>query len=636
MDYKDKALRPGTVLQGATAYRIERVLGAGGFGITYLASITMRVGNLNVKAHVAIKEHFIGDQCERAGDSHTVVCPGTDASRALVAGSLRDFVSEARRLAEYGAGHGNIVKVNEIFEINGTAYYVMEYLQGESLDAYIKRNGPLGEDEIRSLVFPVVDAVAYLHARRLTHLDIKPANIMLGADGDGNVRPVLIDFGLSKHYNADGSATSTVNTMACSDGYAPAEQYSGIRTFSPTADVYALGATILAAATGRTPTAANDWPAGEPEATIAGLGLGATMRTAIAKAMAMRKFDRYPDAGALLAALGGKEAVKTRLLTHPESEPGATKPFPEPLSSPKPLSEIPAPTPKANRKPLLFGLVGLLVLVVAGIAVFSSKGDGLATVAPDTLAVVEEAMVAENVQAIGQQTPPATQNTSIQDDNERLERERAEAQRLEQGRIERERVEQERLEQERIERERAEQERLEQERIERERAEAQWLEQERIEREEAEMRTPHNLDLAIRREGRTLYLNQSNWRSRIRPGDEKLGMVIIKNGERFILALEDEAGGAEMDWNEAMRRFGNRLPTKGQGEAWLSQADAVADAGEAYGGSFPSNSWYWTRTEYRSSYAWIVTMYHGSVYNYYKTGTNRVRAVAPVPVSSAI
>ena len=613
MDYKDKALRPGTVLQGATAYRIERVLGAGGFGITYLASMTMRVGNLNVKAHVAIKEHFIGDQCERAGDSHTVVCPGTDASRALVAGSLRDFVSEARRLAEYGAGHGNIVKVNEIFEINGTAYYVMEYLEGESLDAYIKRNGPLGEDEIRSLVFPVVDAVAYLHARRLTHLDIKPANIMLGADGDGNVRPVLIDFGLSKHYNADGSATSTVNTMACSDGYAPAEQYSGIRTFSPTADVYALGATILAAATGRTPTAANDWPAGEPEATIAGLGLGATMRTAIAKAMAMRKFDRYPDAGALLAALGGKEAVKTRLLTHPESEPGTTKPFPEPLSSPKPLSEIPAPTPKANRKPLLFGLVGLLVLVVAGIAVFSSKGDGLATVAPDTLAVVGEAMVAENVQAIGQQTSPTTQNTSIPDDNERLERERAEAQRLEQ-------------------------ERLEQERIERERAEAQRLEQERIERGEAEMRTPHNLDLAIRREGRTLYLNQSNWRSRIRPGDEKLGVVIIKNGERFILALEDEAGGAFMDWHEAMRRFGNRLPTKGQGEAWLSQADAVADAGEAYGGSFPSNSLYWTRTEYENvpSYAWHVDMRYGGVSLNGKPNPIRVRAVAPVPVSSAI
>ncbi len=456
---------------------------------------------------------------------------------------------------------------------------------------------------------------------------------MLGADGDGNVRPVLIDFGLSKHYNADGSATSTVNTMACSDGYAPAEQYSGIRTFSPTADVYALGATILAAATGRTPTAANDWPAGEPEATIAGLGLGATMRTAIAKAMAMRKFDRYPDAGALLAALGGKEAVKTRLLTHPESEPGTTKPFPEPLSSPKPLSEIPAPTPKANRKPLLFGLVGLLVLVVAGIAVFSSKGDGLATVAPDTLAVVEEAVVAENVQAIGQQTSPTTQNTSIPDDNERLERERAEAQRLEQ-----ERLEQERIERERAEAQRLEQERLEQERIERERAEAQRLEQERIEREEAEMRTPHNLDLAIRREGRTLYLNQSNWRSRIRPGDEKLGVVIIKNGERFILALEDEAGGAGMDWNEAMRRFGNRLPTKGQGEAWLSQADAVADAGEAYGGSLPSNSWYWTRTEYENvpSYAWYVNMFHGYVGYNGKPNPYRVRAVAPVPVSSAI
>ncbi|MFG6387382.1 MAG: hypothetical protein K1V74_02595, partial [Muribaculaceae bacterium] len=196
-------------------------------------------------------------------------------------------------------------------------------------------------------------------------------------------------------------------------------------------------------------------------------------------------------------------------------------------------------------------------------------------------------------QAIGQQTSPTTQNTSIPDDNERLERERAEAQRLE---------------------------------------------QERIEREEAEMRTPHNLDLAIRREGQTLYFNQSNWRSRIRPGDEKLGVVIIKNGERFILALEDEAGGAGMDWNEAMRRFGNRLPTKGQGEAWLSQADAVADAGEAYGGSFPSNSLYWTRTEHENvpSYAWYVDMHYGGVSLNGKPNPIRVRAVAPVPVSSAI
>ncbi len=152
------------------------------------------------------------------------------------------------------------------------------------------------------------------------------------------------------------------------------------------------------------------------------------------------------------------------------------------------------------------------------------------------------------------------------------------------------------------------------------------------------MRTPHNLDLAIRREGRTLYLNQSNWRSRIRPGDEKLGVVIIKNGERFILALEDEAGGAFMDWHEAMRRFGNRLPTKGQGEAWLSQADAVADAGEAYGGSFPSNSLYWTRTEYENvpSYAWYVDMRYGGVSLNGKPNPIRVRAVAPVPVSSAI
>ena len=114
-----------------------------------------------------------------------------------------------------------------------------------------------------ALMAPIVDAVAYLHRNRLTHLDIKPQNIMLATADDGSMRPVLIDFGLSKHYDANGNATSTVNTLACSDGYSPVEQYSGITTFSPSSDVYALGATMLACLIGKTPQKSTEWPAGE-------------------------------------------------------------------------------------------------------------------------------------------------------------------------------------------------------------------------------------------------------------------------------------------------------------------------------------------------------------------------------------
>ncbi len=260
----NNALIPGSVLKGEKSYIIEKVLGAGGFGITYKAAVDIQVGNLTIRGHVAIKEHFMKDHCEREQDGATVVCPGTENSRALTANSLKDFVAEAKRLSDYGAGHSNIVKVNEIIEANGTAYYVMEYLEGQSLADYLDVHGPLTEKEIEEIIYPIIDATAYLHRRKVTHLDIKPGNIMLSRNSDGTVRPVLIDFGLSKHYDADGSATSTVNTMACSDGYAPMEQYSGITTFCPTADVYALGATLYAAASGKRPLKSSGWPSGEP------------------------------------------------------------------------------------------------------------------------------------------------------------------------------------------------------------------------------------------------------------------------------------------------------------------------------------------------------------------------------------
>ncbi|MBO4977686.1 MAG: serine/threonine protein kinase, partial [Muribaculaceae bacterium] len=291
------SLYPGAVLTGRRRYVIERVLGAGGFGITYCASTDITVDNITVTARMAVKEHFVSLYNERADNNVTVTTPGSQKVRELVANSMRDFLGEARRLQQLGAGHPNIVKVNEVFEANGTAYYVMEYLDGSSLWDNIKDRG-MTEPDMLALMLPIVDAVAYLHRNRLTHLDIKPQNIMLAAGEGGAVRPVLIDFGLSKHYDAEGHATSTINTLACSDGYSPAEQYSGIMTFTPSADVYALGATMIACLTGKTPPKSTEWTAGERMRYIDTLPVSEPLRAALRGALADTS-QRLPDASAL-------------------------------------------------------------------------------------------------------------------------------------------------------------------------------------------------------------------------------------------------------------------------------------------------------------------------------------------------
>ncbi|MDE7414100.1 MAG: TPM domain-containing protein [Muribaculaceae bacterium] len=232
-------------------YRIESVIGSGGFGITYLATAHIKVGNVSLKAKFAIKEHFISNDCERETATSSVVY--SNPAKERVENSLKDFISEAKRLHKIGVDHNNIVKVNEVFEANNTAYYVMEYLEGESLRSYIKKNGPLDEGTTRLIMDPIMEVARYLHKNRMTHLDIKPDNVMLTQDEQGQIRPVLIDFGLSKHYDKNGRPTSTINTLGCSQGYAPIEQYAGITIFSPSADIYALGATMWFCLTGKDP-----------------------------------------------------------------------------------------------------------------------------------------------------------------------------------------------------------------------------------------------------------------------------------------------------------------------------------------------------------------------------------------------
>lgn len=350
-----QALPTGTLLRGsANSYRIERVLGSGGFGITYLASTTLSVDGISVKAHFAIKEHFPKELCYREPDG-MVYCHTNNSER--VEATLKDFVTEARRLRKIAAAtsNQNIVKVREVFEANGTAYYVMEYLEGPTIAQYVASHGAFDEAGALTIMQPILHAAEHLHANSITHLDIKPANIVLCSDGDSGMRPVLIDFGLAKHYDASGAATSTINTIGCSKGYAPLEQYAGLRKFSPQSDVYALSATLLFMLSGQTPPHAEDITPQHIAGMLYGTGVSAETVRAIQHGMAYSRADRTASATQLIRELGSVACeVKPDAFSETTSQANSfsysnrnseeysdniSKPRPKPKPAPKPADK---------------------------------------------------------------------------------------------------------------------------------------------------------------------------------------------------------------------------------------------------------------------------------------------------------
>ena len=270
-------------------YTVEQVLGQGGFGITYKVSANIRVDNVVARTSFAVKEFFMKESCER--DSHDSVCYSSPV-KDKVEESKRDFLAEAQRLNKISLEHPNLIHVNEVFEANNTVYYVMEYLDGGSLRNYVRQHGALAEHEALEMMKPIFKAVDFLHQNLMTHLDIKPDNIMLKRDADsGKIIPVLIDFGLSKHYDKNGKPTSTLRVSGCSDGYAPMEQYVGIYTFTPQADVYALAATLLFTLTGKDPVIATELSK-DKIVTSLPESVCSKVKEAVVSAMKMRKEER--------------------------------------------------------------------------------------------------------------------------------------------------------------------------------------------------------------------------------------------------------------------------------------------------------------------------------------------------------
>ncbi len=224
-------LRIGTILRGT--YRIDSYLSSGGFGNTYIAT------NIEFDECYAVKEFFMKGVTQRDDNQITVSVSNSENTNSFLE-QREKFKKEARRLRQFDNQH--IIRVHDMFDENGTSYYVMDYVDGENLSDRLKRTGcPMKESEV-NLIFPqILDALKTVHDASMWHLDLKPANIMLGKDG----KIKIIDFGASKQLNVQKGGATTSTAISYTNGYAPREQMEqNYDKFGPWTDLYALGATI--------------------------------------------------------------------------------------------------------------------------------------------------------------------------------------------------------------------------------------------------------------------------------------------------------------------------------------------------------------------------------------------------------
>jgi len=287
-----------------------KVLGQGSFGITYLANVQMKgkLGTLDSNMTVAIKEFYMRDINGRDGQTVTSGNKG-----GLFDDYKKKFEREATNLGKLE--HPNIVKVLESFEANGTIYYVMEYIDGVSLDKKIEEKKRLDYKTCIKYTKQIGSALAFMHQEHMLHLDVKPANVMLRKSDDA----VLIDFGLSKQYDENGEPESSTKVGGGTPGYAPLEQanYHEGKDFPVVMDVYALGGTMFKMLSGcRPPEASDILNDGFPEKDLEVVNVPQQLIGCIEKAMHPTKKNRYQTIASFIDAI---ESVKNEIETSEET-----------------------------------------------------------------------------------------------------------------------------------------------------------------------------------------------------------------------------------------------------------------------------------------------------------------------------
>ena len=365
------ALAAGTRLE---EFEIERELGAGGFGVTYLAH------DRSLERRVAIKEYLPRDWGTRGPEGG--VGPRSASDAKDYRWGLERFLKEARALARLR--HAHILHVYQVIEARGTAYMVTEYVEGRSLAAALRAEGPWPEARVMSLLDALTSGLAAVHGAGLVHRDVKPANVMLRDDGS----PVLIDFGAVRRA-AGGRSGSLLPVLT--PGYAPLEQYTEKGVLGPWTDVYALGAVAYEALSGRVPEEAPGRVAEDglrPVAEAAPRAVSARVSSAVMSALALLREDRPQSLAEWRGLLGLPAATGTA----GDAGAGAA---PVPAGAFEPSGPVPrrasGPVGAPRRRPAAAALV-VLALGGAGAAWWF----GGAAAPPESTGTVARAPVGED------------------------------------------------------------------------------------------------------------------------------------------------------------------------------------------------------------------------------------------------
>ena len=375
------------VQDGQCRYRIIRYISSGGFGNTYEAEDRKFMGR-----RVAIKELFISEWCSRGEDTLTVSV-SVDSNRASFAKQKDKFIKEAIKLN--GFVKDGIVRVIDVFETNGTAYYAMDYIDGESLAMRLKAlNGrAMMESEVRKYLDQILDALEYVHGEGVLHLDLKPGNIMV----DNRGRITLIDFGASKQIEAvDGKSLSSSSNIAYTRGFAPTEQIDGsLDKMGTHTDMYSLGATLYNLLTGTVPPSPSDIDA---DGLPAIPGISATLHQAIRQCLVPNRNKRLKTVAEFRKVLASQQGGGEGTIGGNDSDDGGT------TLRDKKKAQSWLKWLKQNQANIVKLLGGILVagLVAIGLSRCDGFGGGDAsaydtTMVSDTAVAVYDSITAEEI-----------------------------------------------------------------------------------------------------------------------------------------------------------------------------------------------------------------------------------------------
>lgn len=365
-EYKEitHGLKPFTVLKDK--YLIGRVIGVGGFGITYIG------WDMMLETYIAIKEYFPESFASRTATvSETQVIPN-ESTKASYDKGLTRYLEEARNLSRFYQLQG-IVSVKDFFYENGTGYIVMEYIDGINLKEYLKNmGGRLPEHTVLSLMKPVLESLSEIHSSGLIHRDISPDNVMV----DKKNRIKLIDFGSARGQSADGDKTFTV---ILKHGYAPPEQYHAKGNQGPWTDIYSLCATMYRMLTGQNPPNSIERLENDEYVPVSAWGVNVSDRTeyVLRKGLAVKSSDRYQNISQFMNELYSTQPFNSATPTYQNSGMYNYGNTSEP-STPSNYSYAPTyqEEPKKNKLGIIIGVISVLViLLVVGLVLIFSGGD---------------------------------------------------------------------------------------------------------------------------------------------------------------------------------------------------------------------------------------------------------------------